>query len=738
MADVQITVAAATAQAKENIDNLSKAVGGIQAPAEKSGISFGQMMGAVGLGNIVGQTAIGIFQDVTGWFGKAADAAAEAERADTGLSSALSITGRDVVSLSQSLGDQALAYQKTTIYTDEQIKSAETLLVQMTKLDSQGLSQATKGTIGLASALHMDLNSAAMAVEKAMNGNYMMLQRWGITVKDAGSAAEKKTEILDQLGKMYGRAESDAKTFGGQLEIEKHQLEEVQETIGKKMLPIKLALAKAITDLAEALFMQNEAQSIADKAGERSAEAQDKVIQRIRLAADAAGISGTAFEKLTLAYHGNWTAMEMAIDAGKVEGITREGLRAVIDKQLGSYEAASAAQKKAHDDSLRSVDDIGKVMKAETDLSAEIAKASMTGVTLARWEAENRYLVKSAEIKKEFNDEQVQSKLIAGEAQLRDAKLLQIDAKFRADLLVNESKQESEEKKRIKAIDLAWAKSMLDRGTEVRKVENDIAQFHKTGLASELANIETERLATMAALASKFLETGVTDTKLKALYEDFYKAKKQAAIDDSSGLTEITQTTIDDMTTLYGNFSKDTLVAFENWGAGTEGLLKGVGDAFMNLGQSAIKMAEDILVSIIEKEAKAFLMTQMNAVANVIKSVMAWPFPANILMVGGAIATVDLLFSKIKKFDEGGIVPGQMLGMLHPNEAIIPLKKLPEMVQQINHNSTNYYGGQGQQRPAPIYVQVILDGQELKKHTVKTVKYALDTRQLTVPGGAIG
>jgi hypothetical protein len=574
---------------------------------------------------------------------------------------------------------------------------------------------------------------------KALESGGTTLVRYGIHMSDAGTAAEKKTAILDKLGAMYGRAEADAKTFGGQLEIEKHQLEEVQETIGKKMLPMKLALAKAITDLAEALFMQGEAQAIADKAGERAAGAQDKIIQRIRLAADAAGMSGAAFEKLTLAYHGNWAAMEMAINAGKVEGITREGLRAQIDKSLGSYEAASAAQKKAHDDSLRSVDDIGKVTKAETDLSAEIAKASMTGVVLARWEAENRYLVKSAEIKKEFNDEKVQSTLLEGEAKLRDAKLLQIDAKFQADLLLNDSKRDSEEKKRIKAIDLAWAKSMLDRGTEVRKVENDIAQFHKTGLASELANIETERQATMAALASKFLETGVTDTKLKALYEDFYKAQKQAAIDAATGLTEITQMTVDDITTLYGNFAKDTLVAFENWGAGTEGILKGVGDAFGNLAQSAVKMVEDILVKMLEASVKEFFSTQMLAVANVIKSVMAWPFPANVLMVGGAIAAVELLFSRIKKFDEGGVVPGQMLGMLHPNEVVIPLKKLPEIVQQINHNSNNYYGGQGgQQRQAPIYIQVILDGQELKQHTVKTVNRGLALGHITVPGRAIG
>lgn len=44
--------------------------------------------------------------------------------------------------------------------------------------------------------------------------------------------------------------------------------------------------------------------------------------------------------------------------------------------------------------------------------------------------------------------------------------------------------------------------------------------------------------------------------------------------------------------------------------------------------------------------------------SNIIKSVMALPFPANLLAVGGALASVMALFKSLPKFANGGIVPG--------------------------------------------------------------------------------
>jgi hypothetical protein len=210
-----------------------------------------------------------------------------------------------------------------------------------------------------------------------------------------------------------------------------------------------------------------------------------------------------------------------------------------------------------------------------------------------------------------------------------------------------------------------------------------------------------------------------------------------AAIDDATGLTEITQMTVDDITTLYGNFGRDTLIAFENWGAGTQGLLKGVGDAFGNLGQSAIKMVEDVMGSMMEMSIQKFLTDKEGAIGGVIKSVMDMPFPLNLMLVGGAIAAVELLFSKIKHFDEGGFVQAPMLGMLHPNEAVIPLNKMHDVIN--NYNYHNQYGaGRGSQQPQYINLSLSFDGQVFDKRIIKVTGRALQLGNLKVPGRSIG
>src|SRR5512136_2499276 len=110
--------------------------------------------------------------------------AMEAERIDRSLNSALEITGRLVPGLAEDLSAYASELQRMTVYDDEAIKKAETLLVQMTDLDEKGIQRATRGAIGLASVLGIDLDSAATLVQKAVSGNTTVLSRYGIKIDE--------------------------------------------------------------------------------------------------------------------------------------------------------------------------------------------------------------------------------------------------------------------------------------------------------------------------------------------------------------------------------------------------------------------------------------------------------------------------------------------------------------------------------------------------------------------------
>lgn len=158
--------------------------------------------------------------------------AMEAEASQTALAAALDMTGRRSESALANMQKFAMAQMQATIYTHEQVESVMTLLVQMTKLDSQGIQRATTGVIGLASVMKMDLDSAARMVMKAMEGNYAALSRVGIKVEETLSPMQKQASLLDQLTAKYGRATAEAGTFGGRMTQLKNAFDEMKEGVG--------------------------------------------------------------------------------------------------------------------------------------------------------------------------------------------------------------------------------------------------------------------------------------------------------------------------------------------------------------------------------------------------------------------------------------------------------------------------------------------------------------------------
>jgi len=83
------------------------------------------------------------------------------EDAEKALNLALITTGRYTAELSQHFKDLASAIQAETRVGDEATLQITALLVQLTKLDREGLDAATKGAIGLASVFKMDVSAAA-------------------------------------------------------------------------------------------------------------------------------------------------------------------------------------------------------------------------------------------------------------------------------------------------------------------------------------------------------------------------------------------------------------------------------------------------------------------------------------------------------------------------------------------------------------------------------------------------
>lgn len=163
-------------------------------------------------------------------------ASGEAEKADKSLAAALEITGRPVQALSEHFKTFAESMQRATTYEDDVVKGAQTLLIQLTNLDRDGIDRATKGTIGLASVMNMDLQSAAMVVEKAVNGNAGALGRYGIQIDGTKDKETQRAEVLSKLEKFYARATAETDTYSGKLAQLKNKYSDIQEAAGNALI----------------------------------------------------------------------------------------------------------------------------------------------------------------------------------------------------------------------------------------------------------------------------------------------------------------------------------------------------------------------------------------------------------------------------------------------------------------------------------------------------------------------
>lgn len=162
----------------------------------------------------------------------AVQGAMDEEASEIALATALEIRGKKEAGAKESLMAFAKEQMKSTIYTHEQVEAVETFLTQLTKLDTAGTKRATTGIIGLAAVMKTDLAGAMGFVQKAMEGNYGALARIGIRIDENLPKEERAAQLLDKLEKLYGRATAQAGTFAGGLTQLKNMWGEVGETLG--------------------------------------------------------------------------------------------------------------------------------------------------------------------------------------------------------------------------------------------------------------------------------------------------------------------------------------------------------------------------------------------------------------------------------------------------------------------------------------------------------------------------
>jgi hypothetical protein len=160
------------------------------------------------------------------------DAIAEASAAEKGLARlgvAVSNTGNDFDSLKPQLESTVSSVMKLSTATDDDLREALTRMITVSG-DVEGSMKNLALVTDLAAFKNVDLETAAISVGKAMNGNTTELNRLGVAGKDSITVLEN---LRQSVG---GFAASEAKTFSGSLQRINNQWGEFKEAVGTAIL----------------------------------------------------------------------------------------------------------------------------------------------------------------------------------------------------------------------------------------------------------------------------------------------------------------------------------------------------------------------------------------------------------------------------------------------------------------------------------------------------------------------
>lgn len=320
--------------ASKGLKDIRNDLKGLDAQAKTSGGSLARIRD-VAAGFVVGR---GIEQGL----GKLKTAAAGAlraandqARAEAQLNAVLKSTNGTAGVTAAQANKLASAFQGSTKYMDEQVLSAENVLLTFTNIKSNIFPAATAATLDLSTALGQDLQSSAIQVGKALNDpirGVTALRRVGVSfttdqekmiqsLVESGQTLKAQEVILQELSKEFGGSANAMTPFEKNIDSIKDRLADANEAVGKfiqggvNLLFSELGKHKgdfqAVYGVAAQIFPVIKQQAETHLGG---------LIGVVKNVAKAIGDTVNVFENIA---HGRWGAAwqslkDVALDALKV------------------------------------------------------------------------------------------------------------------------------------------------------------------------------------------------------------------------------------------------------------------------------------------------------------------------------------------------------------------------------------------------------------------------------------
>lgn len=196
-------------------------------------------------------------------FKKIIKATEEAQFAEAQLNAVIKSTGNAAGVTAEQMTSLASALQKTSLFGDEAIIGAESLLLTFTKIGGDVIPQATQAILDMSQAMGQDLKSSTIQVGKALNdpiAGISALSRVGVQLTEdqkdliksfvaVGDTASAQKVILKELETQFGgAAEAATRTLGGALTQLKNTAGDALEKLGEGLTPGLGDLARAMQE----------------------------------------------------------------------------------------------------------------------------------------------------------------------------------------------------------------------------------------------------------------------------------------------------------------------------------------------------------------------------------------------------------------------------------------------------------------------------------------------------------
>ena len=323
----------------------------------------------------------------------------EAEKNAQRLKFAITTIGGESEVQFERLIKQSEELQKITVFSDDSIQQAQAALAAF-GLTADEIENLIPKLADFATITSQDIPSAAQQIGAALEGNGREFKKYGIEVSATASRTENLSAVMEGLTKFQGAAEEATKTLTGQLEQQKNEVDELQETIGSKLAPSWVRVKKLFLEYIEAIISSKDELTLESIAKDQKDNSDKTIAVLQQTAKDIQKIYNIPFNEAYL------KALEQQI---KIEEKVRDNAsKSDLARSVREYNNASQAldilnkeledfnlkliQEKAAQQALndrilssnqirtKSTEDLIKLSEKEKEIGDEVAKKNIKNI----------------------------------------------------------------------------------------------------------------------------------------------------------------------------------------------------------------------------------------------------------------------------------------------------------------------------------------------------------------------